>query len=156
MIWNLIYALRYLPTFVTYAKILADVLDHVQWFYGTSQTLLQQTFHLLECWCCTSRCQCLALQLSSAISSGISMSCTWFVLSSRKTILRHWDFWNTSEKATDFVYCNKVTFLAISNVVLISIIFPQISILLGSTMWYSLVLSSLKYCFRKSTIFSVL
>lgn len=66
MIWNLIYALWYLPTFVTYAKILADVLDHVQWFYGNSQTLLQQTFHLLECWCCTSRYQCLALLVQTS------------------------------------------------------------------------------------------
>ena len=62
-VWRLIYAFWYLPTYVTYTKILVYVRDHVQQFYGNSWTLLQlkQIFcflhhnincapkHLLEC-----------------------------------------------------------------------------------------------------------
>ena len=35
----MIYAFWYLPTYVTYVKILAHVRDHVQRFYGNCQTL---------------------------------------------------------------------------------------------------------------------
>ena len=39
---RLIYAFWYLPTYITYAKILAYIHDHVQQFYGNCRTLNKQ------------------------------------------------------------------------------------------------------------------